>query len=346
MSQTKGAFLPLDTKPDYYSDWIVRMQLKLESKLCFYAVEHDQPETEDPEVLADYTAQNNTARSQIVKYLGPYALNIVKPHIHSAKAMWDALKLAYENRSASNQANLLVKLLTTKMSENKNIENHFAQMDRIIGDLISAGVEGINDDALVAVILLSMPESFRPATTALKMLAINDLNPTHIKSKLTDFKMSQDATTVQIPQNSNAQVNWTAEKQSKNKKKTSSNPQTKFDHPKGSKSTNRARGRQQRGSIGKTKVQSCTYCKRGGHSYDSCWVLMADKKNGRFISSRTRGTRGNFRNTPYQNSSVQPVQQYTPTTAPHADLTYVQPKALLVTDEFGFIGMFLSLIHI
>ena len=61
MSQTKGAFLPLDTKPDYYSDWIVRMQLKLESKLCFYAVEHDQPETEDPEILADYTAQNNTA---------------------------------------------------------------------------------------------------------------------------------------------------------------------------------------------------------------------------------------------------------------------------------------------
>ena len=104
-STKKVAFPPLDSKLDYYSDWVVRMRLKLEDKMCVYALEADAPRSidgvkPDEEVLADYRGQNNKARSQIVKYLGPYALNIVKPHIHSAKAMWQALKTAYENKSA------------------------------------------------------------------------------------------------------------------------------------------------------------------------------------------------------------------------------------------------------
>jgi len=92
------AFPPLDTKLDYYSDWTVRMQLKLEEKACYYAVEHDAPDTDDEEILADFNTQNTKARAQIAKYLGPYALNIVKPHIASAKGMWDALRAAYENK--------------------------------------------------------------------------------------------------------------------------------------------------------------------------------------------------------------------------------------------------------
>jgi len=80
------------------------------------------------------------------------------------------------------------------MKDSDTIEAHFATMDRIVGDLRTAGVEGINDEVLVAVILLlSMPESFRPATTALTMLAIQDLNPAIVKARLTDFKLNQDA---------------------------------------------------------------------------------------------------------------------------------------------------------
>ena len=55
--------------------------VKLEDKMCALAIEEDAPRTidgtkPDKEVLADYWGQNNKARSQIVKYLGPYALNI------------------------------------------------------------------------------------------------------------------------------------------------------------------------------------------------------------------------------------------------------------------------------
>jgi len=123
------AFPPLDAKLEYYSDWVVRMQIKLEEKLCYYAVEHDPPvadadgEELDPEILADFNQQNNKAHAQIAKHLGPYALNIIKPYIHLATAMWEALRMAYSNKSASNQANLLVKPLTTKMSESDAIEN-------------------------------------------------------------------------------------------------------------------------------------------------------------------------------------------------------------------------------
>lgn len=343
------AFPPLDAKLDYYSDWVVRMQLKLEEKACYYAVEHDTPATEDAEIIADYQAQNNKARSQIVKYLGPYALNIVKPHISSAKAMWDALMNAYENKSVSNQANLLVRLLTTKMSDTDSIEAHFTNMDRIVNDLRSAGVEGINDEALVAVILLlSMPESFKPATTALTMLAITDLTPAHVKAKLTDFKISQDVAIGQQQSNSVAQVNLMQSKgQSKKKKNNSS---AKFDHPhqKGnnSKVSNRGRGRggNQRGGRdwNKTKQVTCTYCKVNGHSYDKCWVLMADKKNGSFVPSRVRTPRGNYRYQPYQ-----PNPQYYGNQEqkknPQANLAYVQQPSHQVQDEFGFIGMFAHL---
>ncbi len=60
----------------------------------------------------------------------------------SAKAMWEALKALYENKSASNQANLLIKLLTTKMGDSDTIETHFASLDGIIMDLRAAGFEG------------------------------------------------------------------------------------------------------------------------------------------------------------------------------------------------------------
>ena len=158
-------------------------------------------------------------------------------------------------------------------------------MERIIGDLRSAGVEGINDDTLVAIILLlSMPESYKSATTALTMLAITDLTPATIKAKLTDFKISQEATKSTQPNNtsastSNAQVNFIKEKKAK-KKKLLPNTPAKFEHPRSNKN-NQGRGKGRgRGSA----VKLCMYCKLNGHTYDTCWTLQGDKQSGKFSS--------------------------------------------------------------
>ena len=62
-------------------------------------------------------------------FLGSFALNIAKKH-----------------------PNLLTKVLTTKMNENGNFEEHFSLLENIVLDLRAAGVQGVTDKQLVAMI--------------------------------------------------------------------------------------------------------------------------------------------------------------------------------------------------
>ena len=86
------------------------------------------------------------ARGIFTPFLGSFALNIAKKHPSSAYKMWNALKNEFQSTSASNQTNLLTKLLTTKVSENGNLEEHLSLLENTVSDLRAAGVQGVLDE--------------------------------------------------------------------------------------------------------------------------------------------------------------------------------------------------------
>ena len=148
---------PLDTKREYYSDWVFRVLQILDAKECADAVKAKQPVAVagvDPGTLAsaqaEYDAMDRKARGIFTLFLGLFALNIAKKYPNGAYNMWHALQNEYQSTSASNQTNLLTKLLTTKMSENGNLEEHLSFLENTVSDLRAAGVEGVADEQLVA----------------------------------------------------------------------------------------------------------------------------------------------------------------------------------------------------
>ena len=132
------------------------MEIYLESKDCLNVIQNARPQVRDdvPDeeletAQREYDAMDRKAEAIIIRFLGPYALNIVRPHKASAYCMWEALREAYLNQSASNQANLLIRLLTTKMKEEDKLETHLSCVEAIIADLRAAGVTGMQDQQLV-----------------------------------------------------------------------------------------------------------------------------------------------------------------------------------------------------
>ena len=178
----------LDSKIEAYSDWAFQMRMHLQAKKCYDVIEKSKP-TSAPAKL-EYEEKDSKARDIITRYLGDYALQIAKRHENSAKGMWKELEDSYLNKSATNQTNLLIKLLKTKMSEDDSLESHLATMESIINDLRSAGVKGLEDEQLASIIILvSLPSSFESVFAAITMLAREELQLHLIKPKLVDHRI-------------------------------------------------------------------------------------------------------------------------------------------------------------
>ena len=261
----------------------------------------------------------------------------------SAFNMWQALKQAYQNQSASNQANLLIRLLTSKMKEDKKLENHLANMETIIADLRTAGVRGMEDEQLLSIIfLMSLPLSYGSAVTAITMMAKEDLRMESVKIRLINHKINQEvvasAAGPSTTQNNTTMLTATGQNMpTKLKKRETKKKRTKKTCENQYKSFHSTRN-------------SCM--NRGNFNRHGHGGRPMRHGRGRYLAPQWRPPYQQHANTAncnyyaYQGGYQQPTNQGVPSSTiggqPQSNLLYIQNQnAQPEQDEFGFIGMLL-----
>ena len=283
-----------------------------------------------------YDEQNNKAIDYITNHLSPSALQKVKDVGESASRMWGTLKESYENKSVSNQLNLLTRLINLRMTEGSTLDQHYSKLDGIVSELRLAGAKTAEDEPLLtAVLLASMPATFNAAVTAISMGSSVTPSYEDVRKRLRDHAL---AITLKTPSeathsgtSTSATVMVATEKPEKTKNKKNPNQRKKnavktndqqygFGF-RGANVRGRGRGRgptrNYRGfgrpqpypqlNAGNFWVANnqCSYCKQYGHQHTACTQLAA------FKTTRGRGQA-------------------------QANLISVAPP---IYDEFGFIGM-------
>lgn len=197
---------PLDSKPEYYPDWCLRMKVILRSNDCLQALTTNRPELTNPDkpiedeeelyeaLLSEFERRDSKAMELIFCHLSPYALNFVR-EAENAKQVWQILKSNYEDKSPANQLHLFDKLLRLKMTVKEDIMAHFAKFDAIINELRASGVTAINDEQfLVSVLLRSMCTDYSIAVTAIAMTAKEELKIETVKCKLRNHSLTIETT--------------------------------------------------------------------------------------------------------------------------------------------------------
>jgi len=138
MAETASSkvFPPLDTDPSYYNVWSFQTKALLRRKKCIEVISTTRPTTgATAEALAiaqeAYDEKNDQAFGYITERTTRYALSKVQSAGDSAKELWDGLKTAYENKSISNQLNILTRLINLRMPEGSSLDLHFATLDSL-----------------------------------------------------------------------------------------------------------------------------------------------------------------------------------------------------------------------
>lgn len=125
--------------------------------------------------------KNNAFQSS---YKARCQLEYVKDKI-TAKDMFDNLAAVFERKSITGQLLLRKQLLTMKMHEGENINDHFLNFDKKIRDLksIDATMEEMD---VICHLLLTLPKSYDNLITALETMNPKDLTLDFVKSRLLD----------------------------------------------------------------------------------------------------------------------------------------------------------------
>jgi len=227
-------FPPLDIDSAYYNDWSFRYKALLRRKNCLEAITQVRPTGAEAQEI--YDEKNGKAFGYITEHITRHALSKVHIDSESAKELWECLKQAYENRSMSNQLNILTRLINLRMQEGTNLDLHYATtLDAIVSELRLAGARTADDEPLLtAVLTVSMPASFSTAVTAIAMSAQATPSYEEVRKKLRDHALSFTLKKNEVASTSTANVMMTTSKNDgeKNKKKkkkgtnTATNPNT------------------------------------------------------------------------------------------------------------------------
>lgn len=86
-------------------------------------------------------------------------------------------------------------LITLKMKEGGDLGKHFLEFEKIVRELKSVGAK-IEEEENVCQLLLSLPYSFEPVSTALEIMKPEDLNMEFVKARLQDFDIKRKANTI------------------------------------------------------------------------------------------------------------------------------------------------------
>lgn len=146
--------------------------------------------------LVDILGATDAARHEQIKKEEKQCISIIVQSIHDsqleyvknkirAKDMFDNLAAVFKRKSIAGKLLLRKQLLTTKMQESKNINDHFLNFDRKIRDLKSIGAT-MEEMDVICHLLLTLPKSYDNLRTAMETMNPRDLTLDFVKSRLLD----------------------------------------------------------------------------------------------------------------------------------------------------------------
>lgn len=134
--------------------------------------------------IEELSKKENKCHSMIIQRICDDYLEYVKDK-ETPKGVWSTLTATFERKGVANRMFLRRELLTLKMTDGENLENHFLKFDRILRELKSAGAK-MEDEDVVCQLLLTLPKSYDPVVTALETMKIDELTIEFVKGRLLD----------------------------------------------------------------------------------------------------------------------------------------------------------------
>lgn len=199
MASTKNNFNIELLNGNNYMTWKFRVKVLLEEKgVCKWTKTEFNPNIYSEEKVKELELkQDKLCKSILVQCLDDSQLDIVSDK-ENACQMWKALKDRYEKKGLHGQMFLKKKLMSLRLKEGESLENHIAEFENIIRQLITSGCE-ISDEDKVCNLLLSLPRSYETVSAIIENSS--EISYEEAKNKL--FGENEKRTLFQRNSNSN-----------------------------------------------------------------------------------------------------------------------------------------------
>lgn len=166
-----------------YFTWKFKMQMILIKEKLWKTISEPAPATTATD-RSSWTTADETARALIALSVEDNQLSLIMNKV-CAKSTWNALQEFHEKSTIVNKMTLMRNMFDTKMTESTSIEEHIEEMSNYFQKLHNLGVTAFNnDDIKTAILLSSLPESYRTLVTSLE--SRDNLTWSLVTSKLMD----------------------------------------------------------------------------------------------------------------------------------------------------------------
>lgn len=171
-----------------FNNWKYRLEILLDEKGLKQFIEEKLDDILDKEVQESQHEAIKKKEKQcvsiIVQSIHDSQLEYVRDKTH-AKDMLDNLIAVFERKTIAGQLLLRKRLLTMKMHEGENINDHFLKFDKLIRDVKSVGAT-MEDMDVICHLLLTLPKTYDYLVTAIETMNPKDITLEFVKSRLLD----------------------------------------------------------------------------------------------------------------------------------------------------------------
>jgi hypothetical protein len=206
-----------------FSNWKFRMEIllrehEIEGFLTKSVDEYDEIRILEDDTEAIRTEKNKTksdmekkerkCHSMIIQRIHDDYLEYVKDK-NNSKEVWSALKATFERKGVANRMFLRRQLLTLKMKDEEDLQEHLLKFDKILRELRSAGAK-MEEEDVVCQLLLTLSTSFDSVVTALETMKVEELSIEFVKGRLLDSDTKRKTKTDESNGENNETVSPTA----------------------------------------------------------------------------------------------------------------------------------------
>lgn len=171
-----------------YQIWKFKLKLLLIKEDVWDVVKDELPENPD----AAWCKRDGKAMAWIGLLIEDNQLCHIT-NAETAKAAWNALKNCHEKATLTNKIYILKRLCRIQLKEGGNMEDHINIILDMVNNLSALG-ENLKENLVVALLLVSLPDSYDSLITALETRPENELTLEMVKGKLiSDFKRKLEA---------------------------------------------------------------------------------------------------------------------------------------------------------
>lgn len=173
-----------------YSIWKIKMKMILIAENVWFVV-NDKQSTEE-QTSAEWLRADQLAKSLILLNLDDNQLYLIA-NTTTSKEIWNSLQEFHGTVTHFKRMRTIRQLMETKMSGNKTMEEHIAQISNYLIKLSDLDVFGFDHDAVrVTLLLTSLPASYNALIMALEMRPENELTWSIVTSLLIDEYQKQN----------------------------------------------------------------------------------------------------------------------------------------------------------